>query len=81
MHLILAEINKYPKKESDVTQNSSVVPTKINFCGTAIAKKGKICIPFWLEWWFSAEITDLTEITLISAGIINSSDFGFWENH
>jgi len=44
MHLILAEINKYPKKESDVTQNSSVVPTKINFCGTAIAKKGKICI-------------------------------------
>ena len=40
MHLILAEINKYPKKESDVTQNSSVVPTKINFCGTAIAKKG-----------------------------------------
>jgi hypothetical protein len=49
MHLILAEINKYPKKESVVTQNSSVVPTKINFCGTAIAKKGKICIPVLAE--------------------------------
>ena len=44
MHLILAEINKDPKKESGVTQNSSVVPTKIIFCGTAVAKKGKTCI-------------------------------------
>jgi hypothetical protein len=49
MHLILAEINKFPKKESDVTQYSSVVPAKINFCGTAIAKKGKICISVWLK--------------------------------
>jgi hypothetical protein len=49
MRLILAEINKYPKKESDVTQNSSVVPTKINFCGTAIAKKGKIYISVLAE--------------------------------
>jgi hypothetical protein len=47
MHLISAGIINFPKKESEVTQDSSVVPTKINFCGTAIAQKGKICISVW----------------------------------
>jgi len=66
MHLILAEIINYPKKESVVTQKSSVVPAKINFRGTAIAKKGKICISVL------AGITNSTEITLSTARIINS---------
>jgi hypothetical protein len=35
-----------PKKESEVTQDSSVVPTKINFCGMAIAQKGRSAYPF-----------------------------------
>jgi hypothetical protein len=47
MHLISAGIIKFPKKESEITQDSSVVLTKINFCGMAITKKGKICISVW----------------------------------
>jgi hypothetical protein len=31
MNLILAGIIKFSKKENDITQDSSVVPTKINF--------------------------------------------------
>ena len=40
MYLTLAGIIEFPKKEMYVTQNSKLVPTKIDFCGTAIAKKG-----------------------------------------
>ena len=44
MNLVSAGIIKFPKKENDVTQDSSAVPTKINFCGMAIAQKEKILI-------------------------------------
>lgn len=40
MHLTLAKIIEFPKKEIWVTQNSKFVPMKIDFCGMAIAKKG-----------------------------------------
>ncbi|PKK62684.1 hypothetical protein RhiirC2_870071 [Rhizophagus irregularis] len=35
-----AGIMDFPKKEIKVTQNAKVVPIKIDFCGTAIAKYG-----------------------------------------
>ncbi|PKK69378.1 hypothetical protein RhiirC2_712714 [Rhizophagus irregularis] len=38
MHLIPAGIIEFPKMEIDITQDSIFVPTKIDFCGTAIAK-------------------------------------------
>ena len=40
MHLIPAGIIQFPKKEIKVTQYSKFVPTKIDFCGTAIAQNG-----------------------------------------
>jgi hypothetical protein len=40
MHLIPAGIIEFPKKEMYVTQDSRFVPTKIDFCGTAIAQNG-----------------------------------------
>ena len=38
MHLIPAGIIEFPKMEIDITQDSIFVLTKIDFCGTAIAK-------------------------------------------
>jgi hypothetical protein len=46
MHLISAGIIKFPKKESEVTQDSSVVSTKISFCGMLSPKKERSAYPF-----------------------------------
>jgi hypothetical protein len=45
MHLIPAGIIKFPKKEIYITQDSRFVPTKIDFCGMAIAQKEMIYTP------------------------------------
>jgi hypothetical protein len=49
MNLISAEIIKFSKKKNDITQDSSVVPTKINFVKLLSLKKERSAYLFWLE--------------------------------